>query len=55
MKLGNMIRDHKQQLLKNRAKVQKVKRERDSDNHVVALKNKQFSNNELELSTQRSS
>ena len=55
MKLGNMIRDQKTNLARNKKVVAQVKKERKEDNHVVALKNKLYDNSALEVSTQRSS
>lgn len=55
MKLGNLIRDQKQQLTKNKKKVMLIKKEKEQENHVVAIKNKLYDNSALEESTQRSS
>lgn len=51
MKLGNLIRDQKLQLNKNKKIVQQVKKEKERENHVVALKNKLYDNSALEMST----
>lgn len=55
MKLGNLIRDQKLQLNKNKKRVSLVKQDKVQENHVVAIKNKLYDNSALELSTQRSS
>lgn len=55
MKLGNLIRDQKLQLNKNKKRVSMVKQDKVQENHVVAIKNKLYDNSALELSTQRSS
>ena len=51
MKLGNLIRDQKGQLTKNRKKVAAIKKDKEQENHVVAIKNKLYDNSALELST----
>ena len=51
MKLGNLIRDQKVQLNKNKKKVSLVKKDKEQENHVVAIKNKLYDNSALELST----
>ena len=55
MKLGNMIRDQKTNLARNKKIVAQVKKEKEQENHAVALKNKLYDNSALEVSTQRSS
>lgn len=55
MKLGNLIRDQKQQLNYNKKKVALIKKDREQDNHVIAIKNKLYDNSALDESTQRSS
>lgn len=55
MKLGNLVRDQKLQLNKNKKRVTMVKQDKVQENHVVAIKNKLYDNSALELSTQRSS
>jgi hypothetical protein len=55
MKLGNMIKDHKHQVNINRQKVMKVKREKEQENHVVALKNKPYVCDALDQTTNMSS
>jgi len=51
MKLGNMIRDQKNQMQKNKKKVALIKRDKETENHVVAIKNKLYDNQALEMST----
>ena len=51
MKLGNLIRDQKVQLNKNKKKVSIIKQDKVQENHVVAIKNKLYDNSALELST----
>ena len=55
MKLGNLIRDQKNQLNQNKKKVALIKKDRQQDNHVIAIKNKLYDNSALDESTQRSS
>ena len=54
MKLGNMIRDQKHQQTANRQKVLSIKKDKEQDNHVVAIKNKLYDNSALEASTNAS-
>lgn len=51
MKLGNLIRDQKNQLNINKRKVAVIKKDKEQENHVVALKNKLYDNSALEMST----
>jgi len=51
MKLGNLIRDQKTQLNINKRKVAVIKKDKEQENHVVALKNKLYDNSALEMST----
>lgn len=56
MKLGNLIREQKNNVAKNRKKVAAVKREKEQDHHVVAIKNKLYENSAMfEQSTHGSS
>jgi len=51
MKLGNLIRDQKQAVTKNKRKVALVKKDKSSENHVVAIKNKLYDNSALDTTT----
>ena len=55
MKLGNLIREQKHVLNKNKKKVAQIKKDKEQDHHVVPIKNKLYDNSALEMSTQRSS
>jgi hypothetical protein len=55
MKLGNFIKDQKRKLLDNRKKVSIVKREKEQENHQVAIKNTLYNVSAFEESTQNSS
>lgn len=55
MKLGNLIRDQKNNLNKNRKRVSAIKQDKVQENHVIAIKNKLYDNSALETSTQKSS